>query len=588
MPHPTGGSLLCVSGTMIPETIGQSRMVLWCPTQRVGRPPHLALVNRIKSVIFISKQKGGIMRVVLISVFLIILTSYLYGQETSDGRWLDEETWQPRNQHATIDNSPGSGGGWPVVTDWGDDVRLTYFDDPRAHNPEIAVYGDNVYVAWFKLYENKIFFLRSANGGGAWYENVQISDDSTYNAVIPQISAWGDNVYVVYRAWRPYQGIYLKRSTDRGATWQETQSLYYTARNYGGVPVVTSSNNNVYVVFRIAVDLVPPGNADYYMVKSSDFGVSWSDTMFVSDTIASGLGPDLSLNNEGLHLIRGKNLSSSVTEILYNRSTDEGESWEGPYLLSHYDTSGSFWPQIAAWGNSNVIVSWTDYKYSPYAWTGDAFICRSTDNGQTWTQPIQMTDPHLVESTDVSANGDTVLLVYSDFRYGHPEIMANVSYDGGRTWVGEERLTEAPGYSIEPSCELGNGIGHVTWSDARNNPDITIYEVYYKRGDLQTGVSDTLRVLPSSDRIVSSYPNPFNSSTTIAVNYSKGGDVGIGIYDIQGRLIKELQARNFQGGDKKAVWDATNISGQRVSSGIYFVRVETPQTVKVKKLLYLR
>jgi hypothetical protein len=475
------------------------------------------------------------------------------------------------------------------VTDWGPDIRLTYFDDPRAHNPEIAVYGDNVYVTWFKLYEEKIYFLRSTNGGGAWYENVQIYDNSTYNAVLPQISAWGDNVYVVYRAWRPYQGIYLKRSTDNGATWQETQRLYYTARNYGGVPVVTSNSNNVYVVFRIQIDYTPPQDWDYYLVRSSDFGQSWSDTIFVSDTTASGLGPDLSINDSGLHLIRGKGLpSSSTIEILYNRSIDEGDNWEGPYLLSHYDTSGSFWPQIAAWGDSNVIVSWTDYKYSPYAWTGDAFICRSTDNGNTWSNPVQMTDLHLVKATDISADGDTVLLTYSDFRYGDREIMANISYDGGVTWEGEVRLTEAPGHSIEPSCEIRDGVGHVTWCDARNNPDITIYEVYYKRGDLLTGISDTIRNLPLSDRIVSSYPNPFNSSTTITLNYSEGGDVSIDIYDITGRLVRELNNINKEGGEIKAAWDATDNSGRRVSSGIYFVRVAGGNYSSAIKLLYLK
>jgi hypothetical protein len=465
---------------------------------------------------------------------------------------------------------------------------LTYFDDPRAHNPEIAVYGENVYVTWFKLYENKIFFLRSTDGGGVWYENVQISDSNTYNAVRPQVSSWGNNVYVVYRAWRPYQGIYLKRSTDNGATWQPTQRLYYTARNYGGVPVVVSNSNNVYVVFRIQIDYTPPQDWDYYLVRSPDFGQSWSDTIFVSDTTASGLGPDLSINYGGLHLIRGKNLSSAVTEILYNRSTDEGDTWSGCYILSHYDTSGSFWPQIAAWGDSNIIVSWTDYKYSPYAWTGDAFICRSTDNGETWSQPIQMTDLHLVESTDISANGDTVLLVYSDFRYGDREIMANVSYDGGLTWDGEVRLTEAPGHSIEPSCEIRDGIGHVTWCDARNNPDMTIYEVYYKRGDLLTEILNNVPNIPLSDQIISSYPNPFNSTTTITFNYPEGGDVSIGIYDITGRLVRELYSINKEGGEIKAVWDATGNSGRRVSSGIYFVRVESKNYSSTIKLLYLR
>ncbi|MHC4072373.1 MAG: hypothetical protein ACYTGS_10130, partial [Planctomycetota bacterium] len=78
------------------------------------------------------------MRILLVSISLIILTSSLFAQETIDGRWLDEETWQPRNQHATIENTPGGGGGWPTITEWGEDIRLTYFDEPWAHNPEIT------------------------------------------------------------------------------------------------------------------------------------------------------------------------------------------------------------------------------------------------------------------------------------------------------------------------------------------------------------------------------------------------------------------------------------------------------------------
>ena len=529
--------------------------------------------------------KNGLLTI----IGLLLFAGIARAQETADGRWLDEETWQPRNQHATVYNMPRSGGDWPVLaTDWGDDIRLTFFDDPRAHNPEIAVYGDNVYVTWFKLYEEKVYFLRSTNGGEAWFENVQISDSSTYRAVMPQISAWGDNVYVVYRAWRPYQGIYLKRSTDKGATWQETQSLYYTARNFGEKPVAASMANMVFIVFRVWVDLAPPDDSDLFFVRSSDFGVTWSDTLFVSDTTDIGLGPDLSLNGGGLHLIRGENLSSAVTEIIYNRSTDQGDSWSGCYILSHYDTSGSFWPQIAAWGDSNVIVSWTDYKYSPYEWTGDAFICRSTDNGETWSQPIQMTDLHLVKATDISADGDTVLLTYSDYRYGDREIIANASYDGGVTWEGEERLTNALGQSVEPSCEVGGGIAHVTWCDGRLNPEHAFYEVYYKRGDLQTGISEPDLDFPLSDRIVSNYPNPFNSSTTITLNYSEGGDVSIRIYDIIGRLIRELNAIDKEGGEIKAAWDARDNSGKEVSSGVYFARIGANNHSSTIKLLYLR
>ena len=117
---------------------------------------------------------------------------------------------------------------------------------------------------------------------------------------------------------------------------------------------------------------------------------------------------------------------------------------------------------------------------------------------------------------------------------------------------------------------------------------MNIYEVYYKRGDLQTGISENIHSVPLSDRIVNSYPNPFNSSTTITLNYTEGGEVNIGIYDITGRLVKELETINKEGGEIRAAWDAKDNSGKEVSSGVYFARVSTPQAVKIKKLLYLR
>jgi len=71
---------------------------------------------------------------------------------------------------------------------------------------------------------------------------------------------------------------------------------------------------------------------------------------------------------------------------------------------------------------------------------------------------------------------------------------------------------------------------------------------------------------------VSAYPNPFNSQTMITIANLKGGEAEIAIYDIAGRLVKHLEGSSMKGGDIKAAWDATDASGKKVSSGIYFAR----------------
>jgi hypothetical protein len=112
--------------------------------------------------------------------------------------------------------------------------------------------------------------------------------------------------------------------------------------------------------------------------------------------------------------------------------------------------------------------------------------------------------------------------------------------------------------------------------------------VYYDRNDLETGLVDDNEKLESFELELGVYPNPFNSSIIINWSHVEGGDDRIFIYDISGRLVKKLHVNSFQGGDKRAAWDATDNSGRRVSSGIYFVRVESGTNINTRKLLYLK
>ncbi|GAB1367450.1 hypothetical protein MASR1M36_23220 [Candidatus Cloacimonadaceae bacterium] len=43
-----------------------------------------------------------------------------------------------------------------------------------------------------------------------------------------------------------------------------------------------------------------------------------------------------------------------------------------------------------------------------------------------------------------------------------------------------------------------------------------------------------------------------------------------------------------QKGRQSLAWDATDNNGKKVSSGVYFYRLSTPETTKVQKLLVLK
>jgi len=94
---------------------------------------------------------------------------------------------------------------------------------------------------------------------------------------------------------------------------------------------------------------------------------------------------------------------------------------------------------------------------------------------------------------------------------------------------------------------------------------------------------------PSSNKIfLSSSPNPFNPSTTITYEIPKRCQISIRIYDVNGRLVKNLYDGKSPAGRHKAIWDGRGNSGQCLSSGVYFAKLESPFGQKTFKMIILK
>ena len=84
------------------------------------------------------------------------------------------------------------------------------------------------------------------------------------------------------------------------------------------------------------------------------------------------------------------------------------------------------------------------------------------------------------------------------------------------------------------------------------------------------------------------YPNPFNPITTISYYLPKSELVDISIYDITGRLVKNLVSLNQSAGNKSTKWDATNNKGENVNSGIYLYTIQAGNFTQTKKINYIK
>ncbi len=95
--------------------------------------------------------------------------------------------------------------------------------------------------------------------------------------------------------------------------------------------------------------------------------------------------------------------------------------------------------------------------------------------------------------------------------------------------------------------------------------------------------------LPKNFTLHQNYPNPFNPQTTIKFELPEAQPVSILIYNIQGKLVRTLvNHANYPAGVHKVVWDATDDTGNAVSSGVYIYRIVGPKSSKIKKMSFIK
>jgi hypothetical protein len=94
--------------------------------------------------------------------------------------------------------------------------------------------------------------------------------------------------------------------------------------------------------------------------------------------------------------------------------------------------------------------------------------------------------------------------------------------------------------------------------------------------------------MPTKYELAQNYPNPFNPSTTITFSLPNPSEVRLTIFDITGRIVKELVDKRCETGVHNISWDATDNYGMPVASGTYYYRFEADDHVYTKKMMFIK
>jgi hypothetical protein len=74
-------------------------------------------------------------------------------------------------------------------------------------------------------------------------------------------------------------------------------------------------------------------------------------------------------------------------------------------------------------------------------------------------------------------------------------------------------------------------------------------------------------------RLLPNTPNPFNPSTVLRFSLARDADVDLTVYDVRGRLVRDLGTRSWTAGEHDVVWDGRDGRGRSLASGVYQVRL---------------
>jgi len=232
-----------------------------------------------------------------------------------------------------------------------------------------------------------------------------------------------------------------------------------------------------FIIFTL---LTPLTQSSVSKVESNGTPAGWTVDINLSKNPISDMNPNIVINSSIIHMT-WEHWFGGTLETFYMNSFDAGQTWNDIVKISNSGVA-AFYPDI---GNdeNQVHIVWQDWKTIDW----EIFYRNSSDSGETWNPEkiISSNDGYASEGPKVAAssNGQDIHVIWVDSRHGaesvppNTEIYYNRSLDGGITWEGEQRLTNALYGTSGINIAVEESNIHIIFYDERDGS----WDVYYKR-----------------------------------------------------------------------------------------------------------
>jgi len=303
--------------------------------------------------------------------------------------------------------------------------------------------------------EGPIRFRKSSNEGQIWPPEATIATGVPYleDALVADrasvVLVYFKNLISISDFIGPRQvgPIFSKTSLDRGITWGPEVSISSTAAR-GFRQSTDISGNTIHTVWMDYRN----NRWDLFYAKSTNSGATWAtERMIVSGgSNLAASRPQLTVVNQLVTItwmddrdslpacaIEGGYVLPKCSQVYLMQSTDAGLTW-GPQRRMTTGTAYAGRPEITSYGSTILLT----YDGGAVAGNTELYLLRSTNSGQTWAAPVQMTAaPGYSTHSSLVFNGTKASMQFMDSRTGGYRIWSKESIDAGLTWTSEEQLS---------------------------------------------------------------------------------------------------------------------------------------------------
>ena len=168
--------------------------------------------------------------------------------------------------------------------------------------------------------------------------------------------------------------------------------------------------------------------------------------------------------------------------------------------------------------------------------------------------------------------------------------------------VVEDTITQICAYILEE--EQGQEIEFAFWYDDRSAVERkSSYLVYnqakeeYESRNLITGMpgihyevsfEGVYEETPPATYNLNCYPNPFNPELTVSFSLEEIQEVKLEVYNLKGQKVRTLVNETFRPDTYNIVWSGNDNSGSKVSSGVYYIRLQVGDEIENDKVILMK